>query len=105
METDYAIKIPYVMGIIATRSFDEQVTGLRELRDDHVDRIRSGMYAYELLEKLRAGERSESNLAAFDEVKGDLGYGLLLKRYTENVTDATESQIQAAADDSIPTVW
>lgn len=81
------------MGIIATRSFDEQVTGLRDLRDEHVDRIRNGMYAYELLEKLRAGDKSEVNMAAFDEVKGDLGYGLLLKRYTENVVDATEEQI------------
>ncbi|MEF1172608.1 cytochrome ubiquinol oxidase subunit I, partial [Vibrio sinaloensis] len=105
MHTDYAIKIPYVMGIIATRSLDEQVTGLRDLRDDHVERIRTGMYAYELLEKLRAGDKSEANMAAFDEVKGDLGYGLLLKRYTDNVVDATEEQIQAAADDSIPTVW
>ncbi|MGF1712135.1 cytochrome ubiquinol oxidase subunit I [Vibrio kagoshimensis] len=105
MHTDYALKIPYVMGIIATRSFDKEVTGLRDLRDDHVDRIRTGMYAYELLEKLRAGDRSEENKAAFDEVKGDLGYGLLLKRYTDEVVDATEDQIQMAADDSIPTVW
>ena len=44
MNTDYAIKIPYVMGIIATRSLDTEVTGLRDLRDDHVDRIRTGMY-------------------------------------------------------------
>ena len=26
MDTDYAIKIPYVMGIIATRSLDKEVT-------------------------------------------------------------------------------
>ncbi len=44
-------------------------------------------------------------MGAFDEVKHDPGYGLLLKRYTDKVTDATEEQIQAAADDSIPTVW
>ncbi len=105
METDYAIKIPYLMGIIATRSLDEEVTGLRDLRDEHIVRIRNGMYAYELLEKLRAGDKSEENMTAFDEVKNDLGYGLLLKRYTENVVDATEEQIQLAADDSIPTVW
>lgn len=105
MNTDFAIKIPYVMGIIATRSLDTPVTGLRDLREEHVDRIRNGMYAYELLEKLRAGDKSAENVAAFDEVKNDLGYGLLLKRYTDKVTDATEDQIQAAADDSIPTVW
>jgi len=105
METDYAVKIPYLMGIIATRSLDEQVTGLRDLREEHVDRIRNGMYAYDLLVKLRGGDKSEQNVQAFDEVKGDLGYGLLLKRYTDEVVDATEEQIQAAADDSIPTVW
>ncbi|MEZ9232559.1 cytochrome ubiquinol oxidase subunit I [Vibrio amylolyticus] len=105
METDYAIKIPYVMGIIATRSTDTEVTGLRDLRDEHIVRIRNGMIAYDLLERIRAGERTEENLSAFDDIKVDLGYGLLLKRYTENVVDATEEQIQAAADDSIPTVW
>ncbi len=29
-------------------------------------------------------------------MKKDLGYGLLLKRYTPNVADATEAQIQQA---------
>ena len=105
MHTDYAIKIPYLMGIIATRSLDEQVTGLHDLRAAHLDRIRNGIYAYQLLEKLRAGDKSPQNITEFAQVKDDLGYGLLLKRYTEKVVDATEEQIQAAADDSIPTVW
>ncbi|KHT64632.1 cytochrome d terminal oxidase subunit 1 [Photobacterium gaetbulicola] len=105
METDYAIKIPYVMGIIATRSFDTEVTGLRDLKDEHEERIRNGMVAYGLLEKLRAGDKTPENIAAFDEVKHDLGYGFLLKPYAENVVDATEDDIARAADDSIPTVW
>jgi cytochrome d ubiquinol oxidase subunit I len=54
METDYALKIPYVMGIIATRSFDTEVTGLRDLKAEHEVRIRNGIVAYGLLEKLRA---------------------------------------------------
>lgn len=53
METDYAIKIPYAMGIIATRSLDTQVTGLKDLKTEHEERIRNGMVAYSLLEKLR----------------------------------------------------
>ncbi|CZF79696.1 Cytochrome bd ubiquinol oxidase subunit 1 [Grimontia celer] len=104
METDYAIKIPYVMGIIATRSFDKQVTGLHDIVDEHEARIRNGMIAYGLLEKLRAGERTPENLAAFDDVKKDLGFGLLLKQQTPNVVDATEAQIKQAAKDSIPQV-
>ncbi|MGB2078263.1 MAG: cytochrome ubiquinol oxidase subunit I [Vibrio sp.] len=105
METKYAIKIPYVMGIIATRSIDTPVTGLKDLKVEHEERIRNGMIAYDLLEKLRAGEKTPANMAAFDNVKKDLGYGLLLKRYTDKVSDATEDQIMKAVDDSIPTVW
>jgi cytochrome d ubiquinol oxidase subunit I len=103
-ETHNAIKIPYLMGIIATRSLDEPVIGLKDLIREHEERIRNGMVAYGLLQKLRAGDRTEENLAAFDKVKKDLGYGLLLKRYTPEVVDATEEQIKLAARDSIPDV-
>lgn len=102
--TDYAIQIPYALGIIATRSIDKEVTGLKDLMANHEVRIRNGMIAYGLLEKLRAGEESTETKAAFEEVKGDLGYGLLLKRYAPNVVDASEDQIQMAVDDSIPAV-
>ncbi|CAH0539429.1 cytochrome ubiquinol oxidase subunit I [Vibrio marisflavi] len=104
-KTDYAIKIPYLMGIIATRSVDTPVMGLNQLRERNVERIKNGMIAYGLLEKLRGGDKSEATVQAFDKVKHDLGYGLLLKRYTKQVTNATPQQIQKAADDSIPEVW
>ncbi|WP_438970953.1 cytochrome ubiquinol oxidase subunit I [Methylophaga sp.] len=104
METEYAVKIPYALGLIATRSMDEPVTGIKELIDDNETRIRSGINAYALLQKLRNGQDSEEIKARFDAVKDDLGYGLLLKKYTEQVTDATESQIKAAARDSVPAV-
>lgn len=102
--TDYALKIPYAMGIIATRSLDQQVTGLKALIDQHELRIRNGMLAYGLLSQLRAGDRSAANIAAFDAVKQDLGYGLLLKKYSAAVVDASEAQIKQAALDTIPDV-
>ena len=37
-------------------------------------------------------------------LKKDLGYGLLLKKYTANVIDATPEQITKASHDSIPKV-
>ncbi|WOT06204.1 cytochrome ubiquinol oxidase subunit I [Shewanella youngdeokensis] len=101
---DFAIKIPYAMGIIATRSLDEEVIGIKDLIADHEVRIRNGMVAYGYLEQLRAGNETPAIRAAFEETKVDLGYGLLLKRYTENVVDATDAQIKAAANDSIPNV-
>jgi cytochrome d ubiquinol oxidase subunit I len=102
--TDYAVKIPYVMGIIATRSVDKQVTGIKDLVSEHQARIRNGMVAYDLLGKLRAGDKTQQTLTAFNDVKKDLGYGLLLKKYTDKVVDANEQQIHQAALDSIPHV-
>jgi cytochrome d ubiquinol oxidase subunit I len=104
MRTDYAIKIPYALGIIATRSLDGQVTGLKDLKTEHELRVRNGMIAYDLLTQLQGGDKSADTRASFDDVKQDLGYGLLLKRYTGEVVDATEAQIKAAVDDSIPQV-
>jgi len=53
---------------------------------------------------LRSGNTDPAVRAEFNKAKQDLGYGLLLKRYTQNVTDATETQIQQATKDSIPRV-
>jgi cytochrome d ubiquinol oxidase subunit I len=103
-ETHGAIKIPYVMGIIATRSLDKEVPGLKDLMERHEVRIRSGMIAYDYLQRLRGGEDTPENRAAFEEHKADLGYGLLLKRYTEDPANATEEQIRLAVKSSIPQV-
>jgi cytochrome d ubiquinol oxidase subunit I len=102
--TDAAIKIPYLLGLIATRSVDQQITGISELREENEAKIREGMVAYAALEKLRGGDTSDAARAAFEKTKDKLGYGLLLKKYTLNVTDATEDQIKLAAHDTIPKV-
>ncbi len=103
-ETHMAVKIPFALGLIATRSLDEEVPGLKDLMRQHEVRIRSGMVAYEYLQRLRNGEVNDYNRGAFEEHMDDLGYGLLLKRYTENPAEATEEQIQMAVKDSIPEV-
>lgn len=104
-ETKYAIKIPYAMGIIATRSLDEEVPGIAELVDNKEIRIKNGIIAYELLQKLKNGEDTPENRAAFQEVVDDLGYGLLLTRYTDDIPSATDAMVRQAAEDAIPTVW
>ena len=104
MENSFAIEIPYLMGLITTRSIDTPVLGLRDLMVQHEARIRNGMVAYDLLQQLRGGNTDPAVRDAFNQSKKDLGYGLLLKRYTDNVGQATEEQIQAATKDSIPRV-
>ncbi|HHI92147.1 MAG TPA: cytochrome bd-I ubiquinol oxidase subunit CydA [Gammaproteobacteria bacterium] len=102
--TDYAIKIPFLLGLIATRSIDEEVEGLKDIIARNEGRIRNGMLAYGALHKLRGGDNSEQTRTLFEQHKKDLGYGLLLKRYTEAVTDASDAQIAEAARNSIPHV-
>ena len=43
-------------------------------------------------------------MKGFEQHKVDLGYGLLLKKYTDNVIDADEATIKKAANDSLPMV-
>lgn len=104
MKNSFTIQIPWALGLIATRSIDTPVIGLRDLMVQHQVRIRNGMKAYQLLEELRGGNTDPAVRSAFNDTKQDLGYGMLLKRYTENVTDATEEQIVQATKDSIPRV-
>jgi cytochrome d ubiquinol oxidase subunit I len=103
-ETDYAVRIPYLLGIIATRSIDEQVLGINELVEIGQQRIRSGMQAYRLLQSIRANEATDLEREQFKQLKADLGYALLLKRYTPEVVDASEEQIEQAAWDTVPNV-
>jgi len=103
-ETEAEIKIPWLGGIIVTRSIDKPVPGIKDIIAESGQRIRSGMVAYEHLEKIRGGDRSETNLMEFNNNKENLGYGLLLKRYTPRVVDATDEQIKQAALGTIPNV-
>ncbi len=102
--TKYAIEIPYVLGIIATRSFNEPLQGINNLVEEGKGHIREGMKAYGALEVLKKDPKNEAALSTFKEHGQFLGYGLLLKKYTEKVTDASDEQIQKAANDLKPHV-
>ncbi len=103
-KTRAEIKIPWVGGIIVTRSIDTPIAGVKDLITENRQRIRSGMLAYGAMQKIRSGDPSAETRQLFERHRQNLGYGLLLKRYTPQVTDATDSQIQQAALDTIPNV-
>lgn len=103
MTTDYAVKIPYALGIVATRSIDEEVTGIKDLIADHRERIVRGKHAIELLKQLRENPTDELK-TQFDLYKDDLGYGLLLKRIRPDTENATDAEIDQAARHTIPKV-
>ncbi len=106
-ETKYALHIPYVMGLIGTRSLTKDIPGINELITVSEQRIRSGIIAYDALMTIR--EQRESTSAEvrelFETHGGDLGYAFLLKRYVDDPRDASEAQILQAANDTLPKVW
>ncbi|WP_392538626.1 cytochrome ubiquinol oxidase subunit I [Legionella sp. 227] len=102
--TKYAIKIPYALGIIATRSFNTPLLGINELIEEGKERIKDGLLAYNALSILqRDPDNKEAKEHLQNHVK-NLGYALLLKKYTANLSEATEEQINQAAHDLKPKV-
>ena len=104
----YEVQIPWLMGLIGTRSLDKEIPGIREIEAQNRARIVSGIEAVKALQVLRdrqAGEREhEAARALFDAHKADLGFGLLLKKYTTDMTAVTEAMIDRAVADTIPKV-
>ncbi|BAV47154.1 cytochrome bd ubiquinol oxidase subunit I [Mesorhizobium loti] len=103
-ETHFAIRIPWVMGIIGTRSIDRRIAGIDDLVARAEMRIRNGIVAYDALEKIKADRTDTAARAAFDASSGDLGYALLLKRYLPDPRQASEQQIKDAAWSTVPYV-
>jgi cytochrome d ubiquinol oxidase subunit I len=103
-KNDFAIKIPYVMGLIGTHSLTERLPGINELVARAEERVRSGIVAYEQLQRIRANPQDQSARDAFSRSWPDLGYALLVKRYAPDVSQATDAQITQAAWDTVPTV-
>ena len=102
--THAAIKVPYVLGLISTRSLDRPVVGILNLVATAQTRIESGITAYDGVERLKINPDDKAARGEFEAHKRDLGYGLLLKRYVSDPRIATGAQIQKAAWDTVPNV-
>ncbi|HEY6927246.1 MAG TPA: cytochrome ubiquinol oxidase subunit I [Steroidobacteraceae bacterium] len=102
--THAAVKVPWLLGLIATRSVDQPVTGIFELVERARERIRSGIQAHSALQRLRAHPTDADAKNQFEAHQSDLGYGLLLLRYTTNPASATPEQIDQAAWSTVPNV-
>lgn len=99
-----AIQIPYLLGLIATRSVSEPVLGIEDLVNIAQSKIQNGMIAYGALQQLMQNAQDKNALTTLNAHADDLGYALLLKRYTDKVTDATHDQIVQASWDTVPNV-
>lgn len=102
--THYAIRIPWLMGLIGTRSLDTVMPGINELVDHARVRITSGIKAYTAMRILRENADDADARRQFEAHKADLGYALLLKRIINDPALATPGDIDKAAASTIPNV-
>lgn len=104
-KTNHAeIRIPYVLGLIGTRSVDKVIPGIDALEVKIASRIERGIVAVTALEALRKDPKNAEKLAYFKAVQADLGYGLLLKKYISDVRLATPEMKAQALRDAFPKV-
>ena len=102
--TDFAIRVPFVLGLIATRSIDQQVLGINDLVEQNKLRIGRGIQAYAALQALRADPQNPDKRARFLDLRSDLGFGLLTLRYTGDPAKADAVMIDRAAWSTVPNV-
>jgi cytochrome d ubiquinol oxidase subunit I len=99
------VKIPWALGLIATRSIDTPVLGIDDLVARARLRIIAGIQAYSALQLLRGAEPPDAEvLRRFEANQADLGYALLLLRFIDDPAAATPAQIDAAAWSTVPNV-
>jgi cytochrome d ubiquinol oxidase subunit I len=103
-ETRAEVRIPWMLGLIATRSTDEPVQGIVDLVAVARGRIVNGIPAYEALQRLRLNPADSAARALLDERADDLGYALLLRKYTDQPASASAAQLDQAAWDTVPSV-
>ena len=102
--TDAEIKVPWLLGLIATRSIDTPVPGIYELVAQARERIVNGIPAYTALTELRRDPGNQTARMQLQAHVADLGYALLLRRYVSDPAMATPDQISRAAWDTAPDV-
>lgn len=103
-KTHYEVKIPYVLGLISTRSINKPVEGILELVATAETRIEHGVLAYDALERIKVDPTDMTARGDFEIHRNDLGYALLLKRFVADPRQATPEQVVQAAWSTVPNV-
>ena len=98
------VRIPWVLGLIATRSLNTEIPGITELVGRANQRIVNGIPAFTALRALRRDPNDAAARQTLTEHVEDLGYALLLRKYVEDPALATPAQIDQAAWDTVPSV-
>ena len=102
--THFEVKVPWMLGLVATRSADTPVPGISELVGIAQQNIADGLIAYRALAAIRKSPQDAKPRADLDAHVDHLGYALLLKAIRPDIENATKDEIARAAASTIPNV-
>ncbi|MDA7742336.1 cytochrome ubiquinol oxidase subunit I [Francisellaceae bacterium] len=108
---EYAIKIPWMLSLIADHNLTGTVEGLKPIMVKNHERMKEGLVALKALTAIRNKVGTPKDYAVFDpsnmttaKYRDNIGYAFLLEKYTKTPFNATPHQVELALKDSIPFV-
>ncbi|HUT51203.1 MAG TPA: cytochrome ubiquinol oxidase subunit I [Alphaproteobacteria bacterium] len=102
--TKWAVRVPYMLGIIATRSLNTELPGIKDQVKSVELRIKNGIEALKALRVLRKDKTNVEARRVFETHGKHMGYALLLRRHIADPVTANQDQIKLAALDTVPSV-
>ncbi len=102
--THYTLKLPYALGLIATRSFDKEIPGINDILKQTEGRIINGIEAYRAVKTLLENRNDVAALSVLKKHEKDLGYSLLLKANHIDPLQASSEQITMVNQKLVPKV-
>jgi len=103
-ETHYDLQVPWMLGIIATRTTNTVLPGIKDLVDQAAVRIEDGKQAITALKSLRKDPKNQEALTVFNAHKKDMGYALLLRKFTNTPETASAEMVAKASESIVPHV-
>lgn len=103
-QTKYKVEIPFMLGLLTTRSYNTELPGIKQLVAEVKPKIRQGIEAFSALQVLHKDPYNQTARQTFERTYHNLGYGLLLKRFVDDPVKADDAAIEQAAWYTVPYV-
>lgn len=98
----FEVQLPYMGSLLLTHSLDQDIPGIKQILAENKEKIIKGQQQLALLEQFQQDRSNQNLLQQVQNNNKYLGYGLLLKKYVNNMSEVTDDIINKATLDTIP---
>lgn len=102
---DFELKVPYLASLIIIHNMSTDLKGINQIVEENKEKINKGKVGLSLLDQVKANPDNQELSEQLKTYSPYLGYGLLLKKYTNDVSNATDEMVDKASQDTVPNVF